>query len=95
MATLHIRNVPDAVVDMLKRRARLAGRSLNAEVVQTLTDSAPRSKRSIDEVIESVRRRAERMNLPPEVAAEVVEDIRRARDERAAHIERVINRTDI
>jgi len=89
VATLHIRNVPDEVVESLKRQARLAGRSLNAEVVRVLSEAPPLPKRSIDEVIESVRRRAERLNLPPEAGAEIVEDIRRARDERAAHVERL------
>jgi plasmid stability protein len=92
LATLHIRNVPDDVVETLKDRARSSGRSLNAEAVKVLSEGSRRPTRTVDEVIESVRRRAERMNLPPEVAGEVVEDIRRAREERAAHIDRLIER---
>ena len=38
MPTLNIRNVPAHVVLTLKRRARENGRSLNAEVVNVLTD---------------------------------------------------------
>jgi plasmid stability protein len=94
MATLHIRNVPDGVVEMLKRRAQLAGRSLNGEVVQVLTEAASLPRRTIEEVVESVRRRAERMNLPAAVADEIVEDIRRARDERAAHLDRLSDGRD-
>jgi plasmid stability protein len=94
MATLHIRNVPEEVVVILKRRAALAGRSLNAEVVRILSDAEPRPRRSLEEVLESVRRRAERMNLAPDVADDVVESIRRARDERAAQIERLVERRD-
>jgi plasmid stability protein len=90
LATLHIRNVPDEVVAALKERARLSGRSLNAEVVQVLSESAARPKRSIDEVIESVRRRVEGMNLPP-AGEGIAEDIRRARDERAEQIDRAIS----
>jgi plasmid stability protein len=86
VGTLHIRNVPDEVVDTLKRRAQLHRRSLDAEVVQVLSEASPGPKRTIDEVVESVRRRAERMNLPPEVAPGAIDDIRQARDERAEHI---------
>lgn len=39
VATLHIRNVPDDVVERLKARAAGNGRSLNAEVVACLTQS--------------------------------------------------------
>jgi plasmid stability protein len=94
MANLHIRNVPEDVVSALKQRARLAGRSLNAEVVRVLSEAPSSSKRSIDEVLESVRRRAERMNLPPEVADEMTEDIRSARDQRAAHIGDLVDGRD-
>ena len=80
MATLHIRNVPADVVDVLKRRAQLSGRSLNGEVVHVLSQVEPWPARTVDDVLDSVRRRAERMNLPPEVAHEVVDDIRSARD---------------
>ena len=53
VATLHIRNVPAEVVDVLKRRAAQSGHSLNTEVVQTLEEAAQR--RSLEEIFESVR----------------------------------------
>lgn len=40
MGTLHIRNVPDDVVDRLKGIAAANGRSLNAEVVVCLIRAA-------------------------------------------------------
>jgi plasmid stability protein len=33
---IHVRNVPKDIVDRLKRRAKLNGRSLNAEIVDVL-----------------------------------------------------------
>lgn len=33
MATLHVRNVPDKLYEMLKTRAQADGRSLSAEVL--------------------------------------------------------------
>jgi plasmid stability protein len=36
---IHVRNVPEEVVERLKRRARLNGRSLNAEIVALLESS--------------------------------------------------------
>jgi len=89
VATLHIRNVPDEVVERLKERAKLAGRSLNAEVVQILDESVSRPKRTIDEILESVRRRAASISNPPS-GAEIAEGIRRDREERAEQIDRAI-----
>jgi plasmid stability protein len=86
MATLHIRNVPEEVVEALKRRAKLHGRSLNAEVVQTLTEAAPRPQRTIEDVVVSVRRRAASIANPPS-ADEIVVEIRHARQERAARLD--------
>lgn len=36
MPAIHVRNVPADVVERLKRRAKLNGRSLNAEIVDVL-----------------------------------------------------------
>jgi plasmid stability protein len=83
VATLHIRNVPPEVVESLKERAARHGRSLNTEVVRTLEEAA--QKRSLEEVFESVRRRAERIPNPP-TTEEIVEGIRRDREERTDRI---------
>ncbi len=44
MATLTIRNLPDDIRDALKARAEKAGRSLESEVRQILTNAAPRMR---------------------------------------------------
>ena len=89
VATLHIRNVPDEVVAELKQRAKLFGRSLNAEVVQVLTESMPRPKRTLEEVLESIRRRASSLPNPPS-GDELAADIRQAREERADELMRAV-----
>ena len=83
VATLHIRNVPDDVVENLKARALREGRSLNAEVVLALTAAAPR--RTLDEIIEDVRKLAATVPNPPSVD-EIVEGIHQAREERTRRI---------
>lgn len=93
VATLHIRNVPDDVVEVLKRRAKLFGRSLNAEVVEVLRQSVPRPYRTVEEVLESIRKRAERIKLPPD-APDIVDVIREGREERDARIRRAIEGRD-
>jgi plasmid stability protein len=43
MATLYLRNVPDAVVDRLQRLAAREGASVNAIAVRELTESSKRA----------------------------------------------------
>jgi plasmid stability protein len=86
MRTLNIRNVPGSVVATLKRRAKENGRSLNAEVVEILKDSAERHKQAADLLRELDELRAEW--LLPEDAAKPEDVIREARDERAREIDR-------
>lgn len=77
---LHIRNVPSDVVEALKERADAQGRSLNAELVELLADSARRHRERGD----LTRRLAEiaaRVNLPPD-APKPEELIRHDRDTR-------------
>jgi antitoxin FitA len=83
VATLHIRNVPDDVVETLKARAHREGRSLNAEVVLALTAAAPR--RTLDEIIEDVKKLAATIPNPPTVE-EVVDSIHQAREERTRRV---------
>jgi plasmid stability protein len=84
--TLNIRNVPENVVTSLKRHAKDNGRSLNAEVVQILTDSAERYEEAADLLRELDELRAEW--LLPEDASRPEDLIREVRDERAREIER-------
>lgn len=89
MATLHIRNVPDEVVEVLKGRANRGERSLNTEVVETLTAAARRSR--VDEILESVDRIQAGIRQPP-TGEQVVADLRRGRDERTEHVWRAATR---
>jgi plasmid stability protein len=84
--TLNIRNVPENVVATLKRRAKESGRSLNAEVVQVLMDSAQRQEQAADLLRELDELRAEW--LLPEDAPAPEDVIREGRDERDREIER-------
>ena len=45
MATLHVRNVPDALYERLRCRAKLQNRSLSAEVISLLD-------RALDETVD-------------------------------------------
>lgn len=40
VATLYVRNVPEAVYERLRRRARRSGRSVNAEALEILAEAA-------------------------------------------------------
>lgn len=55
MATLHLRDVPDDVRDVLRDRAQRTHRPLNALVVEELTSLARRPSNA--EVAERLRRR--------------------------------------
>lgn len=89
MATLNIRNVPEDVVDALKARARQKGVSLNTEVVQTLASTARR--RSLDEVFASIDRLQQQLPRPIDFD-ELMEQMRRDRDERDERIWRAATR---
>lgn len=83
VATLNIRNVPEEVVTTLKARAARNGGSLNGEVVRTLTEAAER--RTVDEILESIAR----LNAGIERRGggeDIVEWLRRDREERAEHL---------
>jgi plasmid stability protein len=83
MATLNIRNVPDEVVATLKARAARNGDSLNGEVVRALTEAAGR--RTVDEILESIARTRAKIKNPPN-GNEIVERLRRDREERGRHL---------
>jgi len=80
MPALHIRNVPVEVIETLRRRAELQGRSLNAEALRVLAESAEREQREtpITKRLEAIARR---VNLPPD-APKPEELIRQDRDSR-------------
>ena len=76
MATLHVRNVPPEVYESLRTRAARNRRSINAEVIEILRQNA----RSPEELIESIRRRQERLAPLIDALPDPVETIRRDRD---------------
>lgn len=77
---LHIRNVPDDVLEALRRRAQKNGRSLNAEAVRALTESAQRESRGTP-ITDRLEALARKIDLPPD--APKPEDVIRAdRDSR-------------
>lgn len=77
---LHVRNVPEDVVDALRERARVNGRSLNAELVHLLELAALRHRQR-GAVTRRLAEIAARVNLPPD-APTPEELIREDRDSR-------------
>lgn len=63
MPALHIRNVPADVLDALRERARVSGRSLNAELVELLAEGA-RRHRERGTLTRRLAEIAARVNLP-------------------------------
>lgn len=86
--TLHIRNVPQVVYEALRRRADRSGRSLNAEVIETLeastTDEADAEARIAQ--LDAFRREW----LAPADMPKPEQLIREAREERTRQIERAV-----
>lgn len=80
MPALHIRNVPDDVVEALRERARSNGRSLNAELVELLEEGA-RRHRERGVLTRRLAEIAARVNLPPD-APRPEDLIRQDRDSR-------------
>ncbi|HTS02081.1 MAG TPA: Arc family DNA-binding protein [Thermoanaerobaculia bacterium] len=58
MAVLHIRNVPEDVYARIRELARSEGRSMNAQVVRLLSDTAKgvRTSLSLEEALAAARR---------------------------------------
>ena len=66
MATLTLKNVPDALVHRLKEEARQNRRSLNQETLVRLEGSLGQRSRDVDRTIASLQRlHATMENLPP------------------------------
>jgi len=77
---LHIRNVPVEVIETLRQRAVLHGRSLNAEALRVLAESAEREREGTP-ITKRLAEIAARVNLPPD-APRPEDFIRRDRDSR-------------
>ena len=57
MADVLVRNVEKSIIERLKRRARLHGRSLQRELKQILEDAAPVTDEEASRIAEAWRRR--------------------------------------
>lgn len=66
MATLHVRNVPEKLYKRIQKLAEAENRSLTAEVIQLLVQGlqAHEVRRDTMAVIERIRQRARKMDLP-------------------------------
>ena len=59
MATLHVRGIPDDLVETLRQRAKTRRRSLSAEVVTVLEQSLAREPIAVERLLERMRLRLE------------------------------------
>jgi plasmid stability protein len=85
--SLSIKNVPDEVVDRLRQRAERNKRSLQCELLVIVEDAAAESRgMTIDELYE----RAHARGLTSK--NESARIVRRMRDKRTAHLERVLEK---
>ena len=81
MAILHVRNVPDDLMERIRQRARENRRSLSAEVVTILERGIEYNRRSVAETLERMERR--RLSRPRiEGVPDSVQLLREGREER-------------
>lgn len=66
MATLHVRNVPDQLYKRISKLAEEENRSVTAEVIRLLNQGvrAREARRDVADVIDRIRRRAQKVELP-------------------------------
>ncbi len=66
MATLHVRNVPDQLYKRISKLAEEENRSVTAEVIRLLNQGvrAREARRDAADVIDRIRRRAQKVELP-------------------------------
>ena len=80
MATLHVRNVPDALYEEIRTRAEAGSRSFSAEVVVLLQRAVEERRPSPGEILQQIRRR--RSFRPAAVGAPVTASLLREDRER-------------
>jgi plasmid stability protein len=64
VAAFHVRDIPPEQLEKLRERARLRGRSMNAEVLAMLDQYL--AHRTPEEVLASIRAGHRRFQLPPD-----------------------------
>ena len=66
MAILHVRNVPEEIYKRIQKLAQEENRSLSAEVIQLLSQGLEvrEARRGAAAIIERIRQRAEKVDLP-------------------------------
>lgn len=79
MKNVQIRNVPDRVHKVLRRRAADAGQSMQEYLLQLFEREAGRP--TVKEVFDRVRQRGGGANLGPGESARIIREIREERDE--------------
>jgi hypothetical protein len=84
---LSIKNVPDEVVDQLRKRAAFNRRSLQGELLAIVEAVAREHQRRVV-TIDDLYEWAKAQNFPP--MGDSAAQIREAREERSAHLERVL-----
>ncbi len=57
MPTLHVRNVPESLYDLIRQRAQMQNRSLSAEVIMLLDYALATTEQAQDELLARIRRR--------------------------------------
>ncbi len=73
MATLTLKNVPEALVGQLKEEAKQNRRSLNQEALSRLENSVALRKRSAEETIAALRRLHKRLGSRPILTDALIE----------------------
>lgn len=74
MGTLTLKNVPQALIDRIKRQAERHRRSLNREAIHILENGAGSgAAASVEARLERIRAMRNRYNLPP-LTEELVEE---------------------
>jgi plasmid stability protein len=79
MKNVQVRNVPERVHKVLRRRAAEAGQSLQEYLLQMLEESA--GQLSVKEVFDRVRKRSGGVTDPNFDSAELIRQIREEREE--------------
>jgi plasmid stability protein len=73
MATIQVRDLPEETYEVLRRRARRAGQSIQAYMRQQLITAAARPTK--EEAVETIAAVLDRAGMPPLSAESLAEDV--------------------